>query len=59
MHRFGTHELVLAGLLLPGTAVGFLLSRRVARVLDRGYTRRGMLALSAIAGAIVVLKDLL
>jgi uncharacterized protein len=59
VHRFGTHELLLAALLLPGTAVGYLLSRRVARVIDRGYTRRAVLALSAIAGTIVVLKDLL
>ncbi len=59
VHRFGTHELVLAALLLPGTAVGYFLSRRVAAVLDRGYTRRAVLTLSAIAGAIVVVKDLL
>jgi hypothetical protein len=31
----------------------------VAAVLDRGYTRRAVLTLSAIAGAIVVVKDLL
>jgi uncharacterized membrane protein YfcA len=59
VHRFGTHELVLAALLLPGTAIGYLLSRRVARVLDRGHTRRAVLTLSAIAGAVVVVKDLL
>ena len=59
VHRFGMHELVLSALLLPGTAVGYLLSRRVARVIDRGYTRRAVLVLSAIAGAIVVVKDLL
>jgi uncharacterized membrane protein YfcA len=59
VHRFGAHELALAGVLLPGTVVGYLISRPIASVLDRGYTRPAVLTLSAIMGAIVVLKDLL
>lgn len=59
IHRFGVRELVLTGALLPGTAVGYLLSRRIASALDRGYMRAAVLVLSAVAGAIVVVKDLL
>lgn len=59
VHRFGTRELALAGVLVPGTALGYLMSRRIARVLDRGYTRIGVLVLSGLMGALVVLKQLL
>ena len=57
--RFGAREIALTGALLPGTAVGYLLSRRIASALDRGYMRASVLVLSAVAGAIVVVKDLL
>ena len=59
IHRFGAREIALTGALLPGTAVGYLLSRRIASALDRGYMRASVLVLSAVAGAIVVVKDLL
>jgi uncharacterized membrane protein YfcA len=59
VHRFGRHEVLLTGMLLPGTALGYLMARRVAPVLDRGYTRLAVLVVSAATAAAVVLKELL
>lgn len=52
--RFGRDELLLSLALLPGAAIGFLVSRRIASRLDRGYTRRAVLAVASVAGLIVV-----
>lgn len=57
VHRFGIHELMLAGALVPGAGLGFVVSHRIAQVLDRGYTRVGVLALSGLMGLLVVLKQ--
>ena len=57
--RFGWTEVKLAGVLLPGIVVGFLLSRWSARWLDRGHTRALVLTTSAVAAFLVVLKGLL
>jgi uncharacterized protein len=57
VHRFGLHEVALAGMLLPGTGLGYLLSLRVAPLVDRGYTRIGVLVVSAVMGVIVMLKQ--
>jgi len=54
--RFGRDELRLTGLLLPGAAFGFLVSRRFAVVLDGGYTRPAVLTVAAVAGLIVVFQ---
>ncbi len=42
--------------LVPGTLIGFLLSGRVARFLDGGYTRPAVLALSALAGVAALVR---
>jgi hypothetical protein len=52
--RFGRDELLLSLALLPGAAIGFLVSRRIASRLDRGYTRRAVLAVASVAGLIVI-----
>jgi len=56
--RFGMAEVRLTGGLLPGVLIGFLVSRRTARLLDRGYTRPTILALSALAGLIAIVDQL-
>jgi hypothetical protein len=56
--RFGTIELRLAGYLVPGILVGFIASRRAARLLDRGYTRPAILVISAASSAVVILRSL-
>jgi uncharacterized membrane protein YfcA len=54
--HFGIVELRLAVHLVPGILLGFLVSRRAARFLDRGYTRPAILAISALSSLVVVLR---
>jgi uncharacterized membrane protein YfcA len=57
--RFGRYEFWSALTFLPGVLIGFLLSARTLSLLDRGYTRAAVLTLSAVSGAIVILRALL
>jgi endonuclease/exonuclease/phosphatase family metal-dependent hydrolase len=52
--RFGWVELIHTAVLLPGTLLGYALSRRTAAWLDRGYTRAGILALATLTGLMVI-----
>ncbi len=56
--KFGATELSLTPLLLPGALVGYLLSGRARPLLDRGWTRPAVLAVSFASGALAVLKYL-
>lgn len=56
--HFGIVELRLAAYLVPGILLGFLVSRRAARFLDRGYTRPAILAISALSSLVVILRAL-
>lgn len=56
--RFGPAEIRLALTLLPGILLGYGISHRVARVLDRGYVRPAILVLSAAASLGVVVKQI-
>ena len=44
---------------LPGVAVGLWASQHTASVLDRGYTRPAVLAVSAGSAIIVIVKQVL
>ena len=57
--RFGRYEFWSALALLPGVLIGFALSARTLRLLDRGYTRAAILTVSAVSAAIVILRALL
>jgi uncharacterized membrane protein YfcA len=57
--RFGLEQVRLSLLLIPGVVVGYALSGRLAPILDRGWTRPAILAASAAAGIIVVVRHLL
>jgi len=57
--RFGFAEFSIALRILPGLLLGFVLSRRLAVVLDRGRTRPAVLAFSAVGGIVLVLRQLL
>ncbi len=57
--RFGKAELAAAAALLPGALLGFALSARTARLLDQGLARPAVLALSGVAGLVVILRQLL
>ena len=54
--RFGPTELRLTPVLLPGALVGYLLSGRLTRILDRGWIRPTILSVSIVAGGIVIVK---
>lgn len=57
--RFGMPELWLALTLLPAILIGFWISGRTARILDRGYTRTVVLAMSSAAAVAVILRQVL
>jgi len=56
--HFGRHEALLALALMPGAPIGFVLSRHAAGILDRGYTKAVVLALSGVASLVVVVRAL-
>jgi len=47
-----------AAVLIPGGLVGFLLSKRLARVLDHGYVRHAVLGVSGLSAVIVLIRSL-
>jgi uncharacterized membrane protein YfcA len=56
--RFGRAEILSSLILFPGVVVGFLVSTRVAAILDRGHTRTAILVSSALAGVGVIVEAL-
>lgn len=56
--RLGEREARLALGLLPGIALGFVLSRWTSRWLDAGYTRTAVLVIAGLAGLSSVLHGL-
>lgn len=57
--RFGAQEIGMSILLIPGTVIGYLMSRPAAAYLDSGRTRTAVLAVSALAAVSVILTVLL
>ena len=57
--RFGLEEVRLSGLLVPGTVLGYFLSRPAAAYLDAGRTRTAVLAVSALAAVSVIVTVLM
>ena len=56
---FGREQLILAVALLPGILLGYSVSRYTARALDKGPTRVVVLSISAAAGILVILRQIL
>lgn len=54
--RFGWTEVRLAGSLIPGVVLGFVLSRKLAAKIDRGRTRVAVLVVSVLAGLVVLVR---
>jgi uncharacterized membrane protein YfcA len=54
--RFGSWELLWGFALMPGVGIGFAVSGRLARFVDRGYTRPAVLAVSAAAALLVIAR---
>jgi uncharacterized protein len=57
--RFGTQEIGLSAFLIPGTVLGYLMSRRAAAYLDSGRTRLAVLTVSALSAVSVIVTVLL
>jgi uncharacterized membrane protein YfcA len=56
--QVGREELRLGLLLVPGMAVGFLLSRAAARYLDRGHTRVAVLGVATASSVALLVQQL-
>lgn len=56
--EFGRHELALAGVLVPGVVIGLVASRWARPYLDRTWFRQAVLALSAVGGVALILRNL-
>jgi len=56
--RLGRQEVVLGLGLLPGVLGGYAASGLLARFLDRGHTRRAVLALCSAVGVLLILRAL-
>lgn len=57
--RFGAQEIRLSAYLIPGTVLGYLMSRPAAAYLDSGRTRSAVLAVSALSAVSVIVTVLL
>ncbi len=57
--RLGKEELWAGLAVLPGVVFGFLFSRRLHPVLDRGWTRPAVLTVAAVSATAVLLRELL
>ena len=59
--RYGFSELKMAGMMLPGTILGFTISSLLIRKIDQSYTkftRLAVLTFSTISALIVILRNL-
>jgi len=54
--RFGLQELKLTGMLLPGVAVGYLMSRRAAAMADKGFIRPAIIIVSGLAAILSIVR---
>jgi uncharacterized membrane protein YfcA len=56
--EFWRDEMLVSLVLLPGMLMGFVVSRKVHRFLDRGYMRVGVLTVSAASGLAAILRQI-
>ncbi|NOR14360.1 MAG: TSUP family transporter [Candidatus Aminicenantes bacterium] len=56
--RFGRTELQLALVLFPGIFLGYFLSCRTSKILDKGFIRPAVLLAAAASGLVVILRYL-
>ncbi|MFW6123993.1 MAG: sulfite exporter TauE/SafE family protein [Acidobacteriota bacterium] len=59
INRFGLIEIYSTSVLLPGTFLGFLLSKRLTRIIDKGMIRRAVLIASSFSAITVILRNIL
>ncbi|MBN1261468.1 MAG: sulfite exporter TauE/SafE family protein [Anaerolineae bacterium] len=57
--RYDWQDLLTALFIVPGVVVGFSLSGRVARWIDKGYTRAAILFVCGVSALVVILRQVL
>ncbi|NIV15739.1 MAG: TSUP family transporter [Aliifodinibius sp.] len=57
--RFGFTELYLALALLPGILLGFILSNRTSKILDKGFIRPAVLVVATLSAGVVIARNLM
>ena len=57
--KFGYPELKATAIIIPGTVLGFYLSNYTKSLLDKGLIRHSILIVSAVTGAIVIIKNII
>ncbi len=56
--RFAGRQVILSLELIPGILIGYFISNRTAKILDRGYIRLIILGLAGLSGAIILIRGL-
>jgi len=56
--RFGGRQIILALELIPGILIGYFISNRTAKILDRGYIRLLILGLAGLSGVVILFRGL-
>ncbi|MFW6159883.1 MAG: sulfite exporter TauE/SafE family protein [Acidobacteriota bacterium] len=57
--RFGSKELLMTLILLPGIFLGFFLSKKTAGFLDKGHIRLAVLIASAFSGLLIIILQII
>lgn len=57
--RFGEREIILALEIIPGIIIGYFISNRTVKILDKGYIRLVILWLAGFSGVILFIHGLL
>ncbi len=55
--KFGWNEIKLAGILIPGIVLGYMISIWTAKFLDRGFVRPVVLIIASFAGIGIIIKN--
>ena len=56
--RFGTDELVSGVLLVPGFIIGYLISPRLAQLIDKGYARPAVLLIATLSALLLIARSI-
>jgi len=55
---FGIPELQMAIILIPGILLGYVISNRTAKILDKGYIRPMVLIVASLSGIIILIRNI-
>lgn len=58
-NRFGARELELGLCLIPGFLIGYFLAAPIAKLLDKGYSRIAVLAISTVSAVVLIARNMI